>query len=288
VNRAGDTVANPLYSGPIAAAAGGGVTARGANIDTTSFAGPATSAQSAMASATHASFQNAINGPHGSVHVLTGGQMSSVAFAGFDPIFYLHHCNVDRLWWNWQQSHPGVAMPASEAAHELDPFNRPFSTDWQVGADVESTDDLGYRYSNWCFWIPPILVWELIPLRFDPVMIRHLRDARLVVRSDRMPAESTELRVFIDDPEADHRTAVDGNPSFVGSVAAFGMGGMQMQEAPGRARFDLELSLTDQLRRHCDEGERDEVSLKIVAVDVDGNPVDAGRLEIDVIELVLD
>jgi len=129
VNRNGDTVPNPLYSGPISSAAGGGTTARRPDISTSSFAGAATSAQSAMSSTTFNSFQSALNGPHGSVHGTVGGQMLSVARAGFDPIFYLHHSNVDRLWWNWQQTHPGVTMPANEASHDLDPFNKPFSTD---------------------------------------------------------------------------------------------------------------------------------------------------------------
>ena len=86
VNRNGDTVPNPLYSGPISSAAGGGTTARRPDIATMSFAGAATSAQSAMSSTTFNSFQNALNGPHGSVHGTTGGQMGSVPRAGFDPI----------------------------------------------------------------------------------------------------------------------------------------------------------------------------------------------------------
>ncbi len=43
------------------------------------------------------------NGLHGMVHVLVGdGQnMGSVPWAARDPIFYLHHCNIDRLWASW-------------------------------------------------------------------------------------------------------------------------------------------------------------------------------------------
>jgi tyrosinase len=42
-------------------------------------------------------------GLHGNVHVLTGNtqNMGSVPWAAFDPIFYLHHCNIDRLWASW-------------------------------------------------------------------------------------------------------------------------------------------------------------------------------------------
>ncbi|HVR41403.1 MAG TPA: tyrosinase family protein [Thermoanaerobaculia bacterium] len=42
-------------------------------------------------------------GLHGNVHVLVGnGQnMGSVPWAAYDPIFWLHHSNIDRLWASW-------------------------------------------------------------------------------------------------------------------------------------------------------------------------------------------
>ncbi len=43
-----------------------------------------------------------IEGPyHNMVHVYLGGQMGRVPTAAQDPIFWLHHCNVDRLWSLW-------------------------------------------------------------------------------------------------------------------------------------------------------------------------------------------
>lgn len=305
VNRDGNTVPNPLYQGPIAAAAGGGTTTRHANIATRSFAGAATSAQSALTSGTYASFQNALNGPHGSVHLTTGGDMSSISSAGFDPIFFLHHCNVDRLWWNWQQSNPGAAVPASELSHALDPFNLPYTTSWQEGADVQSTDDLGYRYSNWCLWIPPWVIWELIPIAFEPIMLRRMRDARLVLAASRMPAESIEFRVFVDQPDANADTPIEHNPAFAGSIAHFGMGDMKMDHGSGDepATFDIELNLTDVLRERCGHLARADAvqqqdhdksvnntatfELKIVAVDLEGRAVEAGRAGIDDIELIV-
>ncbi|TDR40344.1 tyrosinase [Tahibacter aquaticus] len=40
---------------------------------------------------------------HGNVHVLTGaGQnMGAVPWAANDPVFWVHHCNIDRLWASW-------------------------------------------------------------------------------------------------------------------------------------------------------------------------------------------
>jgi tyrosinase len=51
-------------------------------------------------------------GLHGTVHVRTGnGQnMGSVPFAAGDPIFWLHHSNIDRLWASWTAA--GRTSPA--------------------------------------------------------------------------------------------------------------------------------------------------------------------------------
>src|SRR5215813_14044358 len=38
--------------------------------------------------------------PHGGVHVFVGGDMGDM-ISPRDPIFFLHHCNVDRLWARW-------------------------------------------------------------------------------------------------------------------------------------------------------------------------------------------
>jgi hypothetical protein len=39
--------------------------------------------------------------PHGVVHNAVGGWMSSFNCAARDPIFWLHHANIDRLWQKW-------------------------------------------------------------------------------------------------------------------------------------------------------------------------------------------
>eukprot|EP00755_Sulcionema_specki_P003907 Sspe_Gene.28783::Locus_13226_Transcript_1_2_Confidence_0.800_Length_1535::g.28783::m.28783 len=43
-------------------------------------------------------------GPHGSPHVFVGGIMSTF-LSPEDPVFFLHHANVDRLWAIWQDCH---------------------------------------------------------------------------------------------------------------------------------------------------------------------------------------
>ncbi|PCR94510.1 oxidase [Pseudomonas fluorescens] len=47
--------------------------------------------------------------PHNTVHRLIGGFMADADLAGLDPIFWLHHCNIDRLWEAWMNT-PGKTM----------------------------------------------------------------------------------------------------------------------------------------------------------------------------------
>jgi hypothetical protein len=39
------------------------------------------------------------------VHIAIGGDMTS-ASSPTDPLFFMHHANVDRLWYKWQEGHP--------------------------------------------------------------------------------------------------------------------------------------------------------------------------------------
>lgn len=44
----------------------------------------------------------------------TSGSFDLTPFGtGFDPIFYLHHCQVDRLLSVWSAAHPGVWVTES-------------------------------------------------------------------------------------------------------------------------------------------------------------------------------
>ncbi|KAL4411090.1 hypothetical protein CABS03_08431 [Colletotrichum abscissum] len=47
------------------------------------------------------------NGPHGAIHSAVGGDLfpsTSPNAESTDPLFFLHHVQIDRLWWLWQQA----------------------------------------------------------------------------------------------------------------------------------------------------------------------------------------
>lgn len=77
-----------------------------------------------MAMSDFTSFASNLGGVHGGVHVWVGGAMGSVPTAPADPIFWMHHANLDRLWWQWQNSPQGAGKnpSLSGAAAVMDPW----------------------------------------------------------------------------------------------------------------------------------------------------------------------
>lgn len=53
--------------------------------------------------------------PHNAIHVQVGGLMQNPSTAATDPVFWIHHSNIDRLWVNWLASGGGRANPVDPA-----------------------------------------------------------------------------------------------------------------------------------------------------------------------------
>lgn len=71
---------------------------------------------------TFAAFRTMEGNPHGSAHVSFGGSISSIGTAARDPLFFLLHCNVDRLWAKWQRRNLRF-NPATAASYDTRPSN---------------------------------------------------------------------------------------------------------------------------------------------------------------------
>ncbi len=91
------------------------------------------------------------NQPHNVIHVEIGGAMGDAGTAGEDPIFWLHHANIDRLWSRWLAQGGGRRNPNTNAF-----LNTPFSFADERGQFVtargsdtlDSASQLGYRYDD--------------------------------------------------------------------------------------------------------------------------------------------
>jgi hypothetical protein len=85
------------------------------------------------------------NGPHGAVHMEIGTvsghveAMGNIRISPADPIFWLHHAQLDRLWSTWATGHPGLGPTLSGANAKMDPWS-------ETSAQLMSIQQLGYKY----------------------------------------------------------------------------------------------------------------------------------------------
>jgi tyrosinase len=63
-----------------------------------------------------------------------------------DPVFFLHHANIDRLWAEWQAMHPDKTYEpkSAYAGNNADSPMAPFGA--VTPRHVEDAQNLGYRY----------------------------------------------------------------------------------------------------------------------------------------------
>ncbi|KAF9558276.1 tyrosinase [Agrocybe pediades] len=59
---------------------------------------------------------------HDGGHAAVGGDMSNFFSSPGDPIFYLHHANLDRTWWRWQSMKPSRLYEISGYTTSTPPF----------------------------------------------------------------------------------------------------------------------------------------------------------------------
>ncbi|HKF44474.1 MAG TPA: tyrosinase family protein [Thermoanaerobaculia bacterium] len=125
----------------------------GWNDGTSSLASSTVDTSAAMPETLFTNFSSSLEGtPHGAVHVSIGGWMGSVPTAAQDPIFWLHHCNIDRLWNAWLAQGGGRVDPLGDATWKNTKFTFFDENGTQVqltGCDIlRAQDQLGYNYEG--------------------------------------------------------------------------------------------------------------------------------------------
>src|SRR5216683_2521275 len=98
-----------------------------------------------MANNNFANFRGQLEGYHGSVHVWVGGTMGAIPTAPCDPVFFMHHANIDRIWSQWQAANPGKNpdLPGPNPGP-----NSPVMDPWSyTEADTRTTAGLGHTYA---------------------------------------------------------------------------------------------------------------------------------------------
>lgn len=205
----------------------------GMNAGTSSLSASATNVSGALAQIPFNSFQGQLEGPHGSIHVSLGGWMGSVPTAAQDPIFWLHHGNVDRFWNLWLAQGGGRTMPLGSSAADLAWKNTKFTffdenrNEVQLtGCDVlRAQDQLDYVYEcepvqveKFCrlifippHWLEKVLVRIPIPWRIGPqpdpppfaIDVTRIRRNLVEIAKDRGTNLTLQLSEVVTDRQPD-------------------------------------------------------------------------------------
>ena len=96
---------------------------------------------------------------HGLVHAYLGGHMSVGGPAANDPIFFLHHSNVDRIFERWLQKYNGTPpsyqpISGSQPGNNLNDYIVPMFPLKRVADFYKESKELGYIYDEMPWEIP--------------------------------------------------------------------------------------------------------------------------------------
>jgi tyrosinase len=94
-----------------------------------------------------ASFSDDLENYHDAVHGWVGGDMGDPTTAAFDPVFFAHHCMIDRVWYLWQVKWGNGGIPHDLLDLHLTPFGK-------TVRDVLDVQRLGYEYAATATAIP--------------------------------------------------------------------------------------------------------------------------------------
>jgi tyrosinase len=214
------------------------------------------------------SFENLLEiNPHGHVHDQIGGSMGHIKTSALDPIFWVHHCNVDRLWSAWLDAGDGRHMPPPHSSYYEPTFTYNLAKTWNlnVGAMVD-TIPLGYTFSDLSLPQPtpgaalpqrPATVSSLHALGLEPVSVEVSVTASAAHRTyPELVLDGVELtplgarggfaiRIYAGLPDGRVPISNEGEYSagefgpFEISAAQMAMGGSMPAQGPVQLRYPL-------------------------------------------------
>ncbi|MCG8422339.1 MAG: tyrosinase family protein [Proteobacteria bacterium] len=220
----------------------------------------------AMRATNFASFSSRLETSSDGLHCWIGGAMADSACAAYDPIFWAHYANIDRLWAQWQRESPDAEIPESVKRTVLVPLEI-------TGAEAIDTRQLGYDYDDQRFDLTPVLTPDSQGLAsFGPWNVEP-PPATLWLKGLRLARQSYEIRAFINLPEANAETDIEDNPHFAGSIYIMGMGNAVGTSPPAahNRTSDRSLDVSGPVHGLLSPGQ--ELTVRLVALDTSGKEI---------------
>ena len=186
--------------------------------------------------------------PHNSIHDVIGGDggnMSDISISAFDPIFWLHHCNMDRFFYNWLRNlgeHYNKKQIFTQKSLDatLAPFFPPLK---------HCSSHYGWQNNTGKF----IIIKEVLklikeyPYTYESIVLKtkETQESTIDIIDIPIPRESITIHAYLY-PESTVLSDQNKEDWYAGSVTWFGVN-----------RNDT----------HCDRCERTRTSLKIDVLD---------------------
>jgi len=136
-------------------------------------------------SKTYNSFRTSLEGaPHGGVHVAIGGDMAHMTSPN-DPVFFLHHVMVDKVWSDWQKLNNG----ANKNLFGGKQVN--YRADLRFSGSHEATaQDVLYPYPDWT--VADTFDTEAICFKYVDLNIKDVRIDALPPPTVKLPTTGTQ------------------------------------------------------------------------------------------------
>ncbi|AXT52352.1 tyrosinase family protein [Aquimarina sp. BL5] len=213
------------------------------------------------------------------------GWMTDNRITAFDPLFWAHHSNVDRLWARWQELHTGTPQ-------EMNAVLAPWSMTVQ---DTINIQKLGYTYMRDSVFYDVSSKVGLVKFNSAPTKVStntldtHRKAEIKIHRVQRGNLQNAHIRVFLNAPDATIDTPTKGNDHFVEEISTFhgscygGPGHCNLPLDKTR-QFDFrqlhhheprnyKINATDAVQRILNNGAKD-ITIQLVILGIDGKQID--------------
>ncbi|KAI0392389.1 Di-copper centre-containing protein [Xylariaceae sp. FL0594] len=123
-------------------------------------------------------YYDSVESLHDSVHTIGGGvwgHLAIIAYSAFDPIFFLHHANVDRIFAMWQVLNNNTwAVPTAAA----------YDSHTQNSGDLEDSETplTPFFFNDTAFWTSDMVRdWEIFGYTYPEVASKNAADVSAAI-----------------------------------------------------------------------------------------------------------